>query len=112
VLVQAAGGQADGLVPAQAFPDPVGVPLIVRAGLDEIFELHLLELARAEGVVARVDLVAERLADLRDAEGAASPGRCRDVVEVHEDALRRLGAEVGDGGVVLDRADRRCGTSG
>ena len=35
---------------------------------DEVLDLHLLELARAEDEVARRDLVAERLADLRDPE--------------------------------------------
>jgi hypothetical protein len=38
------------------------------ARLDEELHLHLLELAGAEDEVARRDLVAERLADLRDAE--------------------------------------------
>ena len=48
--------------------DPVLVPLLVGAGLDEELHLHLLELAGAEDEVARRDLVAERLADLADAE--------------------------------------------
>jgi hypothetical protein len=44
------------------------VPLLVGARLDEELHLHLLELAGAEDEVAGRDLVAERLADLRDAE--------------------------------------------
>ena len=38
------------------------------SGVAEELDLHLLELARAEGAVLRRDLVAERLADLGDAE--------------------------------------------
>ena len=38
------------------------------AGLDEVLHLHLLELASAEDEVPDGDLVAEALADLRDAE--------------------------------------------
>src|SRR5690606_18207631 len=41
-------------------------PLVVGARLDEELHLHLLELARTEDEVSRRDLVAERLADLRD----------------------------------------------
>ena len=44
------------------------------AGRDEVLDLHLLELARAEDEVARRDLVAERLADLRDAKGNLEEG--------------------------------------
>jgi hypothetical protein len=45
-------------------------------GAMKILDLHLLELAGAEDEVARGDLVAEGLADLGDAEEAASRGRC------------------------------------
>ena len=62
----------------------------------EELDLHLLELARAEGVVARVDLVAKRLADLGDAERQLEPRAVEDVLEVDEDALGGFGAEVGD----------------
>ena len=54
---------------------PVLEPLRVGARLDEELHLHLLELARPEDEVARRDLVAERLADLRDAERNLLPGR-------------------------------------
>ena len=59
----------------------------------EELDLHLLELARAEGEVPRRDLVAETLADLGDAEGNPHPRAVADVLEVDEDALGRLGAE-------------------
>jgi hypothetical protein len=62
----------------------------------EELDLHLLELARAEGEVARVDLVAESLTDLGDAERDLHARRVHHVLEVDEDALGGLGAEVGD----------------
>ena len=43
------------------------------------------------------------LADLPDAEGQLAPHRLEHVVEVDEDALRGLRAQVGDRGVLLDR---------
>ena len=69
-----------------------GLDRLVR--LDEELQFHLLELARAEGVVARRDLVAERLAHLRDAEGHFLPRRLVDVLELREDGLRRLGTQI------------------
>ena len=73
--------------------------------LDEKLQLHLLELARAEGVIARRNLVPERLAHLRDAERHFLAGRFQHVLELGEDRLRRLGAEVGDVALVGDRTD-------
>ena len=55
-------------MPFHARGFPLLEPLHVRAGLDEELHLHLLELTRAENEIPRRDLVAERLADLRDAE--------------------------------------------
>src|SRR5579864_1678602 len=60
----------------------------------EILDLHLLELARPERVVARIDLIAEALADLRDAEGHLETSRVDDVSEIGEDALGGLRAEI------------------
>ena len=76
-------------------------------GRDEELHLHLLELARAEDEVAGRDLVAERLADLRDAERRLLAAELQDVLEVDEDALRRLRAQVGDRRGLLHRADDR-----
>src|ERR1044072_7331552 len=84
---------------------------LVVAGANEVLHLHLLELARAEDEVAGRDLVAERLSNLRDAEGNLPAHGRLHVEEVDEDALRRLGAEIGERrGVVLvrDRADGRA----
>ena len=69
-------------------------------GRHEELDLHLLELARAEDEVAGRDLVAERLADLRDAERRLLARELQHVLEVDEDALRGLGAQE-------DRAPRR-----
>ena len=69
-----------------------------RCGLgrrDEELHLHLLELAHAEEEVPGRDLVAEALADLRDPERRLHAQRRGDVLEVDEDALRRLRPQVG-----------------
>ena len=86
--------QANGQQPVVAEGAPVVEPLQIGAGLAEEFQLHLLEFPDAEDEVARRNLVAEGLADLADAEGQLLPGGALDVVEVHKDALRRLGTEV------------------
>ena len=75
----------------------------VRA--DEILELHLLELARAEGEVPRVDLVAERFADLADAKRHPLTRHLQRVLELHEDRLRRLRPEIRDVVSALHRAN-------
>src|SRR5690606_34587581 len=68
-------------------------------------ELALLELARAEREVARVDLVAERLADLGDPERDLLARALPHALEVEEDRLAGLGAQVGGGRRVLLGAD-------
>ena len=65
---QIVGVDAEVDIPIPARLQPVLVPFLVGAWLDEELHLHLLELARAEDEVARGDLVTERLADLADAE--------------------------------------------
>jgi hypothetical protein len=66
-------------------------PLVVGCRLHEELQLHLLELARPEDEVPGRDLVAERLADLRDPERHLLARRLLDVEEVHVRALRGLG---------------------
>ncbi len=87
--------------------DPVLVPLRGLVRRDEELHLHLLELAHPEEEVARRDLVAERLADLRDPERRLAARELEDVLEVDEDPLRRLGAEVRRRARVLHRPDLR-----
>ena len=96
------------LVPGAA----LGQPLLERGGglrlrPDEVLHLHLLELAHPEDEVAGRDLVAERLADLGDAERQLLARRLLDVLEVDVRALRGLRAQVDDRGVLLDRAHER-----
>src|SRR5437762_7400976 len=81
-------------MPVHALLFPVLEPFHVGAGLDEELHLHLLELARAKYEIARSDLVAESLADLRDAERNLLPRRLLDVEKIHVDALRRLRPQI------------------
>ena len=80
---------------------PIGKPLKVRAGLAEELKLHLLKLADAENEVAGRDLVAEALADLRNAERDLAAGGALDVFEVDEDALCGFRAQVDLRGIVF-----------
>src|SRR3989344_3782166 len=45
--------------PSESFLDPILIPLIVILGQDKIFQLHLLELTRAEKKISRRDFVPE-----------------------------------------------------
>ena len=94
-------------VPVVARLHPVAVPLVGLGRRDEELHLHLLELERAEDEVARGDLVAERLADLGDTERRLAARDLGHVLEVDEDALRRLGAQVDRHARLLERADAR-----
>ena len=88
-------GEPKGEIPPPAPVAPVAIPFSRFRRLAEELDLHLLELARAEGEVARRDLVAEALADLADAEGDLHARGVDDVLEVHEDPLGRLRPEEG-----------------
>ena len=92
------------LEPLVAEAAPVVEPLQIRVRLAEELQLHLLKLADAENEVARRDLVAEALADLADAERDLAARRALDVLEVDENALRGLGAQIHLGGRVLGHA--------
>ena len=94
-------------VPRDSLLDPVCEPLLGLGRRDEVLHLHLLELERPEDEVAGRDLVAERLADLRDPEGRLAARDLRDVLEVDEDALRGLRSEVRVLPRLLDRTDPR-----
>ena len=85
----------------------MAVPIIIGARLAEELYLHLLELAGPEREIPRRDLVAEGLADLGDSERHLDPRRVQDVQEIGEDALGRLGPQVGHGRGVLGRPDER-----
>ncbi len=104
---QVALAQSVAQVPGDPLLDPVLEPLRRLGGRHEVLHLHLLELERAEDEVARRDLVAERLADLRDPERRLAACDLGDVLEVDEDALRGLGPQVRVLARLLDRADPR-----
>src|SRR5215213_390681 len=94
-------------VPALALGEPVLEPSrrVVRG--DEELHLHLLKLTCPENEIAGRDLVAERLADLRDPERRLSAGELQDVLEVDEDALGGLRAQVDGRALLLHRPDGR-----
>src|SRR5205823_7429917 len=83
-------GKPEAAVPLHALLFPIFEPLLVRAWLDEKLHLHLLEFASSKDEVSWRDLVAERLADLGDAERHLLTHRLLHVEKVHIDALRRL----------------------
>ena len=85
---------ADVLIKFEALFQPVIGEGQSVLGAAEVFDFHLLELARAEDVITRVDFVAESFADLGDAEGEFFARGFEDVLELHEHSLRRFGAEV------------------
>ena len=95
-------------VPAGAGVDPVLVPFLVGARHHEELHLHLLELAGTEDEVARGDLVAEALAHVRNAERRLGARGGHDVLEVHEDALRGLRAQIVQAVLILHRAQMRA----
>jgi hypothetical protein len=94
-------------VPAIPLVDPVLEPRLRLLWGHEVLHLHLLELERPEDEVAGGDLVAEGLADLRNAERRLAARDLRDVLEVDEDALSCLGTEVGILAGLLDGTDAR-----
>ncbi len=98
------GVEAQLEIPVPPLLQPVLVPRLVGARLDEELHLHLLELAGAEDEVAGSDLVAEALAGLGHAERRLLAGRGRDVLVVDEDPLCGLGTQVVQALFVLDRA--------
>ena len=64
-------------------------------GPDEKLQFHLLEFARAESEIARIDLVAKGLADLANAERHFLPRNFGHVFELRENGLRRFRAQIG-----------------
>src|SRR5436190_1202224 len=82
-------------VPLLARLHPIVEPLVIGTGLTKELELHLLELARAKGKIARVDLVAKRFTNLRDAERHLDAGRVHHVGKVGKNPLRGLGSQIG-----------------
>src|SRR5690606_17157263 len=92
-------------VPLEPTIAPVLVPFFRRFGVAEELDFHLLELPRTEREVPRRNLVAETLADLRDANRNANPRAIADVLEVDKDTLGGLGTEEGPPFLSGQRAD-------
>src|SRR5437763_8889111 len=84
---QIRAGDSNRLKPLIAAIDPFLMRGFVFAGFDEVFQLHLFELARAKDEIAGRDLVAKRLADLRHAERQFAPAGIQHVEKVYEDSL-------------------------
>src|SRR5688500_988625 len=64
-------------------------------GRDEELEFHLLELTSSEGIVARINLIAEGLANLRNAVGHLLPGDLEDISKLRDNGLRCFRTQVG-----------------
>ena len=90
-------------IPGEALVDPALVPFFIGPRHDEKLDLHLLELARAERKITRRDLVAKRLADLRDAERQLQAHGLQHIVEVDENSLRGLRAQISHRRLVFHR---------
>ena len=95
------GVHAQGQQPIHAEGLPMLEPLPALRGRAEEFQFHLLELAGTEDEVARRDFVAERFADLADAEGRFFAARGQHIPEVDEDSLGRFGPQVNRRGAVF-----------
>ena len=82
------------LVPTETNLLPLGEPVEFCSRLNEELHLHLFKLAHAEHELARYNLVAECLANLRDAERQLHASALLHVEVVDKDALRRFRTEV------------------
>ena len=87
-------------VPVRSLRDPSFVRGLVLAGANEILDLHLLELARAEGEIAGRDFVAESLANLGNAKGQFPAHGIEDIAEIDKDPLSGFRPHVHKAGVV------------
>src|SRR5262245_5234031 len=91
---QVVGLDAELGVPRLADIAPVFVPFHRFAGMAEELDLHLLEFAAAECVVAMVDFVSKCLANLRYSKGQLEARAVENVAAVGEDSLGSFGAEI------------------
>src|SRR5262249_27425400 len=90
------GADAELRVPAETLLEPMIEPSLRVHRRHEELHLHLLELARPKGEVAGRDLIAEALADLGDAERRLLARELQVMLEIQEDALSGLWAQVDD----------------
>ena len=94
--VELGTGDTNFLVELESFLKPLVGQAHAVVRVAEVFDLHLFKLTGTEGEVARVDLVAECLADLSNAEGDLLAGGIEHVFILHKDGLRGLWAQVGN----------------
>src|SRR3989344_876382 len=93
--------------PSVHLPEPVLKLFCPRFFLKKILKFHNLQLPHTENEVARSDFIAERAANLRDAEREFRMIRVYDVLKIDEHALCGLGPQV-DGRVgTVYRTDGR-----
>ena len=95
---------SDILVKLQPLILPVFEQLHPLLGPAKIFQLHLLELAGAEGEVAWINFVAKRFPDLGDAERQFLARHFEDIFELNEDCLRCFRTKISHRRFVLGRA--------
>ena len=105
VAAQVFRPNAELVIPALTRGDPVLEPFFIAARLDEVFDFHCLELERAEHEVTRRNLVAECLANLRDAKREFAAHRGGHIGKVDEHALCGFGTEISHVVRVVERAD-------
>src|SRR5450631_2059195 len=74
----------------QAFLQPILKKVLALLGPAKIFQLHLLEFAGPENKIARIDLVAEGLADLGNPERQLLSRDFQDVFELDKNGLGRF----------------------
>ena len=78
-------------VPVVTLLNPVLVPTLVLAGLDEKLHFHLLELTCAENEVSRCYLVSKAFSHLANTEWRLHASGVQHVVEIYKYALGSLG---------------------
>src|SRR5207244_274865 len=105
VDVQPIARDADVLVKLEPLLQPVIEPLHPFLRPAKIFELHLLELARAKSKIARIDFVPKRFPDLRDAERQFLARCFENILELNENRLGRFGPQISERRFVLGRTD-------
>src|SRR5260370_24462626 len=103
--MQVIARNADVLVELEPLFLPVIEPLHPLLCPAKIFQLHLLELARPEGKIARIDFVTKGFANLRDAKRQFLARDFENIFKLNEDGLRRLGPKISERRFILSRAD-------
>ncbi len=83
---------------------PVLKNRVVASRLAEVLHLHLLKLAGAEDEILEDDFIAEGLTDLGDSKGKLHAVGLDDVLEICEDALAGLRAQVNQVAVIGNRS--------